>query len=150
MKTAEYNREAVRKFRMEHPDRWKEIKNRSRIKTQKHINAYFYKRLATLPDVKLVHSLRSRMRDALRRNSKATTTVKFLGCSIEDFWIYLESKFEPGMSRENLGKVWHIDHIVPCALFDLSNPEHQRRCFHFSNLQPLFALENQRKGKTTT
>lgn len=72
--------------------------------------------------------------------------IKLIGCSIEDFWIYLESKFEPGMTRENYGKVWHIDHIMPCAIFDLTKPEHQKRCFHFSNLQPLFAEDNRRKS----
>jgi hypothetical protein len=41
--------------------------------------------------------------------------------------------------------VWHIDHIMPCAIFDLTRPEHQKRCFHFSNLQPMFASKNLKK-----
>jgi hypothetical protein len=66
---------------------------------------------------------------------------------MDDFKIYLESKFEPGMSWGNYGyRGWHVDHIVPCALFDLSKPAHVRRCFHFSNLQPLWAQDNLRKG----
>jgi hypothetical protein len=55
-------------------------------------------------------------------------------------------RFRPGMTWENYGPVWHVDHIKPCAKFDLTDPDQQRACFHFSNLQPLFADENLRKG----
>jgi hypothetical protein len=51
------------------------------------------------------------------------------------------------MSWDNYGfRGWHIDHKKPCALFDLSLPEQQRECFHFSNLQPLWAADNLAKG----
>jgi hypothetical protein len=100
------------------------------------------------PSFRLAKNLRCRVNHALKRNSKSAPTIALLGCSIEDFWIYLESRFEVGMTRENYGKVWEVDHIIPCAIFDLSKIEHQRRCFHFSNLQPLFALKNRSKGKT--
>jgi hypothetical protein len=43
------------------------------------------------------------------------------------------------------GKI-HLDHKKPCALFDLSNPEHQKLCFHFSNIGPLWWLDNIKKG----
>ncbi len=80
-----------------------------------------------------------------KRRSKSVE--KMLGCSLEDFRIYIESKFEVGMTWENYGRYgWHIDHIVPCALFDLTREEHRKRCFHFSNLQPMFASENQKKA----
>jgi hypothetical protein len=55
-----------------------------------------------------------------------------------------EAQFLPGMTWENRSE-WHIDHRLPCAAFDLLNPVHQRACFHFSNLQPLWAEDNQRK-----
>lgn len=99
------------------------------------------------PNFRIRIYLGNRLRDLLKRSGKrkSKSTLSLLGCSIEDFWIYLESKFEPGMTRENHGKVWHIDHIMPCVIFDLTKPEHQKRCFHFSNLQPLFAFENQSK-----
>jgi len=77
-----------------------------------------------------------------RYSAKATGTIQLLGCSIASFRIYIESKFEPGMTWENI----HLDHIVPCALFDLTKPKHQKICFHFSNYQPLFAEENIKKG----
>jgi hypothetical protein len=52
-----------------------------------------------------------------------------------------QKSIKPGMTRENYGK-WHIDHIKPCSRFNLSKPEEQCKCFHFSNLQPLWAREN--------
>lgn len=93
-------------------------------------------------------SLRRRMNKALKGKATSKSAIRFLGCSIPDFRIYLESKFDTGMSWENYGRTgWHIDHIMPCAIFDLSNPEHQKRCFHFSNMQPMWARENLIKGK---
>lgn len=50
------------------------------------------------------------------------------------------------MTWENYGPVWHVDHIRPCASFDLQDPAQQRECFNFKNLQPLFAKENLKKG----
>ena len=64
-----------------------------------------------------------------------------LGCSIQDARRYLEDQFTKGMSWENHGE-WHIDHRKPCASFDLTNVEEQRVCFHYTNLQPLWASEN--------
>ena len=90
-------------------------------------------------------NLRIRMHRALRGIIKVGRTKELLGCSIEDFRRYIETKFITGMTWENYGCVWEIDHIMPCAIYDLSRPEHQRSCFHFSNLQPLFKSDNRRK-----
>ena len=57
----------------------------------------------------------------------------------------LENKFEDGMDWNNYG-VWHVDHIIPCANFDLSNPEQQQICFHYTNLQPMWGEKNMQKG----
>ena len=61
-------------------------------------------------------------------------------------WWMFSSSFKTGMTRENHGKVWHIDHIIPCASFDLTDPDQQKKCFHYTNLQPLWAKENLIKG----
>lgn len=95
---------------------------------------------------RLTAALRGRLYSILKRKRRSKSALVLLGCSLEDFWIYLESKFESGMTRENYGKVWHVDHIIPCALFDMSKHDHQKRCFHFSNMQPLFASCNLKKG----
>jgi len=59
--------------------------------------------------------------------------------------LHLERQFKDGISWDNYGE-WHIDHIRPCAKFDLSKPEEQRACFHYTNLQPLWEKENVSKG----
>jgi hypothetical protein len=90
---------------------------------------------------------RNRIRQALKNNKKSNSTINLLGCSIRKAKKYLESKFQPGMSWDNYGYYgWHIDHIRPCASFDLSKPEEQKACFHYSNLQPLWWYDNLRKG----
>ena len=48
------------------------------------------------------------------------------------------------MTWNNYGK-WHIDHITPCAKFNLSIPDEQQLSFHYTNLQPLWAIDNQKK-----
>jgi len=97
---------------------------------------------------RLADRLRSRIRSALRSQSarKVSRLDELIGCRIEDLRGHLADKFQPGMSWENYGE-WHVDHIVPCAAFDLTQPEGQRKCFHYSNLQPLWEKENIRKGK---
>lgn len=91
-------------------------------------------------------NLRTRMYLALRRCKRVSRYSELLGCSISEFRAHIEAQFKPGMTWENYGSVWHIDHRRPCARFDLSKPEEQKACFHFTNLQPLWARENIIKG----
>jgi hypothetical protein len=72
---------------------------------------------------------------------KPSSSEKLIGCSWSQLKLHIEQRFSPGMSWGNYG-YWHIDHILPCDSFDLSNPAELRKCFHFSNLQPLWAAEN--------
>jgi len=97
--------------------------------------------------------LRCRIKAAISRITiqnfkyKYSSSVKLLGASIPDVVKHLEKQFKPGMTWENYGKDgWHIDHIRPCASFDLSKLEEQKKCFHYTNLQPLWATENISKG----
>ena len=89
--------------------------------------------------------LRNRLRTALKLNFKSGNTVELLGCSLEEFKQHLESKFEPGMTWQESGK-WHIDHIRPVTAFDLSDPAQQRDCCHYTNLQPMWVIDNIKKG----
>ena len=54
----------------------------------------------------------------------------------------MKYQFEEGMTLENYGKVWHADHVVPCALFDISDENEQLICFNWKNIRPCFAQEN--------
>ena len=94
---------------------------------------------------KIACRLRTRIYKAIKRKASSSKAINFLGCSIDFLKGYLEGKFVDGMTWENYGK-WHIDHIFPCCNFDLSNPEQQKECFHYTNLQPLWAIDNMKKG----
>ena len=71
--------------------------------------------------------------------------MELVGCTIKELKMHLESKFLKGMNWKNYGK-WHIDHHTPVVEFNLSKIEEQKKCFHYSNLQPLWATQNLRKG----
>lgn len=94
---------------------------------------------------KLVNILRARLNSAIRNTQKTGSAVNDLGCSIEELKKHLESKFEPWMSWDNHGE-WHIDHIIPLASFDLSNPDELKKACHYTNLQPLKASDNMSKN----
>lgn len=99
---------------------------------------------------KLRQMLRNRLTKAVKRNQKSGSAVKCLGCSIEELKAYLEVRFQPGMSWDNHGDLpgcWHIDHITPLANFDLENREEFKKACHYSNLQPMWREENQRKNR---
>lgn len=83
---------------------------------------------------------------------KQGKTCYLLGCTPDQLRAHLESLWQPGMSWSNYGGTgygegfWQIDHIRPCASFDLTDPEQQKQCFHYTNLQPLWALDNHAKS----
>jgi hypothetical protein len=110
-------------------------------------NKYICKKKKTDIHFKLATSLRSRLCSALKRKQKNGSAVKDLGISINEFKIYLESKFQEGMTWENHGVYgWHIDHIKPLSRFDLTNKKQFLKACHYTNLQPLWAKENLKKG----
>lgn len=102
----------------------------------------------TDPNFKLRRTLRSRIYNVLKGNKKSASTLRLLGCDLDTFRRYIEARFSRGMTWKNHGSVWHLDHIRPCASFDLRDLEQQRACFHYTNHQPLFAADNLRKSDT--
>lgn len=95
---------------------------------------------------KILCYLRTRIYRAVTGLKKSIKTRELIGMDLQEFKIYLRGQFSPGMTWENYGPIWHIDHIRPCASFDLTNAAQQRECFNWSNCQPLFAEDNLRKG----
>jgi len=73
-------------------------------------------------------------------------TIQSIGCSVNELKKWLELKFQEGMTWDNYGK-WHIDHIKPCCKFNLADIDDQKKCFHYTNLQPLWAKDNRKKWK---
>ena len=103
----------------------------------------------TIPHVKIRDNLALRMRLALKEQNltKRNTTAELVGCSIKYLKQYLERKFKPDMTWKNHGRFgWHIDHIRACSRFDLSDLSQQKKCFNYTNLQPLWAKDNIRKS----
>jgi hypothetical protein len=96
-------------------------------------------RYATNIGYKISQLLRIRLVYALKiKKNKHKSAIDLIGCTIEECRNYLEAQFYPEMNWENHGKIWEIDHIKPCASFDLTNLEEQEKCFHYTNIQPLF------------
>lgn len=122
-------------------------KSKQRPEAKKRTNARFKKRYHSDPQFRLLHKLRARLGMALKGKKKSASTMKLVGCSISHLKEHLEKQFIPGMTWANQGK-WHIDHMMPCASFELSDPEQQRQCFHYTNLQPMWSKENISKGDT--
>jgi hypothetical protein len=92
------------------------------------------------PQYRLKKQIRCRIWYAIKAQNahKSNKTLILLGCNISEFKLYLESLFLPEMSWSNHGTVWEIDHIKPCSSFNLTDPKEQAKCFHYTNMQPLF------------
>ena len=118
-----------------------------RKENKKNRNQYLNNKYQTDINFKFAMLLRGRFNKALKKNSKQGSAVKMLGCSIEEFKTYFQSLFTEGMTWENMGKNgWEIDHIRPLASFDLSIPENQEKACHYTNLQPLWWIDNIKKS----
>jgi hypothetical protein len=111
------------------------------IATRRRLTAEYRKN----PLWRLRNNLRRRLLHVLHGNRKAECTMKLVGCTWEQLRLHIQSKFTEGMGWDNYGK-WHVDHIKPCNSFDLSKPDEQRKCFNYTNLQPLWAFDNLSKG----
>lgn len=134
------NKENILKFQKEY-----NLKNKN--EKRKYIKNYNILRRKKDIKFKLLGSLRSRLNKFINTKIKNKKTLELTGCDINTLKKHLESKFKENMSWENYGlKGWHIDHIKPCSSFNLIDEEEQRKCFHYTNLQPLWWWENLSKG----
>jgi len=126
--------------------------NKDKMKLYKEVNknrlnSYSRNKRKTDIQYKLKTNLRTRLRITLKNNYKSGSAVRDLGCSIESFKSYLESKFQSGMSWDNYGLYgWHIDHIKPLSSFDLTDRKQLLEACHYTNLQPLWAKDNLSKS----
>lgn len=140
LKNSERNKEMHKKHYLlmkNNPTKYKE-------KIKKDI-IYSLKRYKSDKKYKILCCLRSRLICALKGEIKKETTMSLLGCDIDFLMDYLAKKFQDGMNWDNYGK-WHIDHIKPCAAYNMLNETDRKECFHYSNLQPLWAEDNFRKS----
>lgn len=100
------------------------------------------------PNFAIKCHLRSRLSDMVRdgRCRKESSALALTGATIEELRLHIERQFKRGMSWRNYGAAWHIDHIIPCAEFDLTDQRQQAICFNYLNLRPLWAKENLKKN----
>lgn len=155
-------RENNEQFRFKNFDAIKEYNKNYRIKNSARLKClrrkYLQVRRQLNPEFKIMDNLRVRINKALRCKGiiKSIHTLELLGCTIHQLKEHLSKQFYPNsrtgeqMTWDNKGlKGWHIDHIKPCAAFDLTDPKQQKQCFHYTNLQPLWAFDNFSKGAAT-
>jgi hypothetical protein len=132
-----------------HPERRKLYRVRSRATSRRYENQLYKNDL----NFRIAKVLRSRLATALRRSIKnnvkrGVSAVKDLGCTIPELKVYLENQFQPGMSWDNWEcEGWHIDHRIPFAFFDLSDEKQVAKVCHYTNLKPMWGIENLKKGK---
>lgn len=108
---------------------------------------YEQKQLKNNPLFRLRKNVRRRLHLALKGKFKTKTTLNLIGCTWDELKLYLESKFQQGMTWDNYGYYgWHIDHIIPVDNFDIENPNELKKCMHYTNLQPLWMEQNLKKG----
>lgn len=108
-------------------------------------------RWASDPQFRLKEIARARYTRELKKHGmdKTRASMELIGCSAAELRRHIESQFRDGMSWENHGNgegKWNLDHIIACANFDFSIEAEQNKCFHYSNLQPLWWADNMRKG----
>lgn len=128
-------------------DKLRRLRYRSKESTKFKRNEYNKNKYHNDINFKIKSIIRSRLVGAIKNNQKYGSGVSDLGCTIEEFKRYIESQFKPGMTWDNWSKDgWHLDHIIPLSKFDLSKEEEFKKAVHFTNLQPLWAVDNIIKG----
>lgn len=101
---------------------------------------------------KLAKNLRTSLRHLVKLGNmaKGAKALQLLGCELEFLKTWFKYNFTSDMNFENHGVVWHIDHTIPVSLFNLTNNEEAKACFHWSNLKPMYAKDNMSKKNNLT
>lgn len=130
---------------------FQKAQEKARKKGNAVVRKYTKRRAKAEKGFKVCQLLRTRLYLALRgqrverKRKNTSATMRMLGCTVVEFTDYIACFFAPGMSWDNHGE-WELDHVKPCRAFDLTRPEEQNKCFHFSNFQPIWKGENRRKS----
>jgi hypothetical protein len=137
-KHKEENREKINEYLRKY---FKEYRKKNRHFLNEKMNQYQKKRKKLDPIFKLKYNLRCKLSGHLRKNSIKLhqKTIDILGCDICEFKEYIEKKFTEGMNWENYG-LWHLDHIIPISY--ANNEDEIKKLNHYTNFQPLWALDN--------
>jgi hypothetical protein len=129
--------------------RRKAWRNENKIKISAKNRIYEKEKRLKNIQFRLSCNLRRRLCHIVRGTVKRGSAIKDLGCSVNELKIYLESLFQPGMSWQNYGnKVgnWSIDHIIPLSRVNLEDRKEFLKVNHYTNLQPMWHIDNIRKS----
>lgn len=147
----ESNPEFYKKYEKEryakNPEFYKKRHREYSKNNREKVNEYIRNKYATNLQFKIECILRARLLVALKGKQKSDRTLNLIGCTIPELKIYIEKQFKNGMTWENWKyKGWHIDHVKPISKFDLSDEKEILKACHYTNLQPMWSLDNHRKG----
>lgn len=154
----EHERTLTKRWRKNNPTAASAIQIRSYRKrckekpdAEKKRRARARERMLQHPVRGIAYKLSGRVRVAIKMQAgkKAWKTKELIGCTVPELIAHIERQFQPGMTWENWGRgvnCWHLDHKRPVSSFDLTDPQQQKLCFHYTNYQPLWAIDNIRKG----
>ena len=147
LKNCERNKEQMREYYLKTKEKKREyyLKNHEHFKKYK--REYGRKRYKTDINYRIRQICKTRILQALKGLNKSASTMKLIGCTVDELRRHIESQFKPGMNWENQGlRGWDMDHIKACFHFNLEDPKQQRACFNWSNLQPMEHIANIKKG----
>ena len=90
------------------------------------------------------YKIETKLRNKFHRffKSKKDKYNDIFGCTSNQFKIWIESNFKYDMNWDNYGKLWHIDHVIPVSIFDLTNEFDVKFCFNWKNTRPLYSHIN--------
>jgi len=139
--------EALVLYRKEYPDRCYAATLRWRISNPGKRREQDARRMGT-PRGKLNNSMSNNIRRRLKGNKKGRHWETLVGYTITQLKKHLEKRFLIGMTWQNYGNAWEIDHKIPLSAFNFEKPENLdfKRCWSLKNLQPMWAKENISKG----
>lgn len=139
-----------RQYRQSHKDKMDISKRRwaRSEKGKRYSREYYHCKVARTAEAVLANRMRARVRNALMSQGlqKHDKTMEYVGCTPLRLKQHIECQFSEGMQWGQPGSVWHVDHIIPLVSFDLSDPQECSKAFHYTNLQPLFAVDNLKKS----
>jgi hypothetical protein len=130
-------------------DKWKK---RNPEKRRAYARAWLRKRKLIDPVFKVQCNLRHRLKEIMGQVKKGGTEHRnnLTGCTTKQLGMHLKSTFKRGMTWDNYGTRWHVDHILPCASFDHADEKQRAQCWHWTNLRALDAKKNIEKSDTIT
>jgi hypothetical protein len=143
----ENNREKAKEYYLNNKEKINKYNKEYRLNNKVKRNEFLKNRRQNDNLFKFSSYTRSLINNSFKRNNnkfkKNPKTEIILGCTIEEFRSYIEMKFDKKMTFENYGK-WHLDHIIPISI--AKTEEEIIKLNHYTNFQPLWAIDNLKKG----